>query len=244
MGTKSPLAFSTARTSMWSGTPTQRQLHERRHGRFVGRERYASGDRSQFRRDVRRRRLCAGDGDHNRDSRPGTVGATTLAELEVGVSQTGDVYELNPAAGGTGPLLELKGSAVTAGEFGAGWAPVGAVQTATGYEVAWSLLGQDQYTVWNTDSNGDYTSTATGLVTGQNFTLEDLNPTFGENLNGAPSLSQLLYTQPTSGTTLDLSRRQRPPRSILAPTTLSRVVLAAWVALSRPLAARPPRRSR
>ena len=28
-----------------------------------------------------------------------------------------------------------------------------------------------------------------GLVSGQNFTLEDLNPTFGVNLNGAPSLS-------------------------------------------------------
>ncbi len=100
------------------------------------------------------------------------------------------MYELNPAAGGTGPLLEYQGAAVTAGEFGA-VAPVGAVQTATGYEVAWSLVGQDMYVVWNTDISGDYTSPATGQVTGQNFTLEDLNPTFGENLNGAPSLSSL-----------------------------------------------------
>jgi Tryptophan-rich Synechocystis species C-terminal domain len=135
----------------------------------------------------------------------GTPGGTILAELEVGgVSHTGDVYELNPAAGGTGPLLEFQGAAVTAGEFGA-VAPVGAVQTATGYQVAWSLLGQDEYVVWNTDLNGDYVSSATGTVTGQNFTLEDLNPTFGVNLNGAPSLSQLLFTQPTTGTTLDLS---------------------------------------
>jgi hypothetical protein len=128
-----------------------------------------------------------------------------LVELEVGgVSQTGDVYELNPAAGGTGPLLEYQGAEVTAGQFGPGWAPVGAVKTDTGYQVAWSLLGQDTYVVWNTDSNGNYTSSATTQVTGQNFTLEDLNPTFGVDLNGT-SLSQVLYTQPTSGTTLDLS---------------------------------------
>jgi hypothetical protein len=141
------------------------------------------------------------------------VTATTSAELEVGnVSNIGDVYELNPAAGGTGPLLEFQGSVVTAGEFGPGWTPVGAVETfapgtttATGYQVAWSLLGQDTYVVWNTDLNGNHTSSATAQATGPNFTLEDLNPTFGVNLNGAPSLSQLLYTAPTKGNTLDIS---------------------------------------
>ena len=146
---------------------------------------------------------------------PGTVGGTTLTELEVGtppVSQTGDVYELNPAAGGTGPLLEFQGSVVTAGEFGPDWAPVGAVETfapgtttATGYQVAWGNLAQDMYVVWNTDLNGDYTSAATATVAGENFGLEDLNPTFGVNLNNAPSLSQQLFLDPTKGNTLDLS---------------------------------------
>jgi hypothetical protein len=135
---------------------------------------------------------------------------TTLAELEVGgVSQNGDAFELNPLGGTGGPLLELNGSAVAAGQLG-GWTPIGAVQTATGYEVAWSLLagGQsaDQYTVWNTDSNGDYTSSAIGVVSGQNFTLEDLNPTFGENLNGAPAgLSAILKTTTAANGTLNLS---------------------------------------
>ena len=44
-----------------------------------------------------------------------------------------------------------------AGQFG-GWAPIGAEKTATGYEVAWKMAGADQYTVWNTDNNGNYIS--------------------------------------------------------------------------------------
>jgi serralysin len=121
-----------------------------------------------------------------------TNGVTTLA-------QVGDLFELNPAGGGTGPLIELNGSAVTAGQFAAGWTPVGAVKTASGYEVAWSVLGANEYVVWNTDSNGDYTSAATGVVSGQSFALEDLNPLFGENLNGAPSLSGILVTTDPGG---------------------------------------------
>jgi hypothetical protein len=44
-----------------------------------------------------------------------------------------------------------------AGQFGA-WAPIGAEQTATGYEVAWKNGNADQYTIWNTDSGGNYLS--------------------------------------------------------------------------------------
>ena len=32
-----------------------------------------------------------------------------------------------------------------------------AVQTASGYDVAWKNAGTSQYTVWTTDSNGNYT---------------------------------------------------------------------------------------
>ena len=42
-----------------------------------------------------------------------------------------------------------------AGQFGA-WTPIGAEQTASGYDVAWKITGADQYTVWNTDSSGNY----------------------------------------------------------------------------------------
>ena len=127
-----------------------------------------------------------------------TNGTTTLA-------QVGNLYELNPAGGGTGPLLELNGSVVTAGQFSAGWTPVGAEKTASGYEVAWSVLGANEYAVWNTDSNGDYTSSATGVVSGQSFALEDLEPAFGEDLNGDGRLSAVLVTSAGPGGVVDLS---------------------------------------
>jgi len=36
--------------------------------------------------------------------------------------------------------------------------PIGAVQTASGYDVAWEIPGANEYTVWTTDSNGNYLS--------------------------------------------------------------------------------------
>ena len=105
-------------------------------------------------------------------------GTTTLAEV-------GNLFELNPAGGGTGPLLELNGSVVTAGEFPAGWVPVGAVQTAGGYEVAWSVPGKNEYAVWNTDSNGNFTSGETGVTPGDPPALWTINT------NGVTSLVQV-----------------------------------------------------
>ena len=130
----------------------------------------------------------------------------------------GDLYEL----GSEGPLLEEGGVAVTAGSLG-GWTPVGAEQTATGYEVVWSLFNngesQDTYTVWNTDSGGNYTSSALGLVSGQNFSLEDLNPVFGENVSGAPVCRPLCSPPQQARTARSTSvRRRRTPRSISATT--------------------------
>ena len=120
-----------------------------------------------------------------------TNGTTTLAEAEVGgVPHVGDVFELNPAGGGTGPLLELNGSVVTTGQFPADWTPVGAKETPTGYEVAFGApvpgqSSQNQYVVWNTDSNGDYTSAATGILSGTSPALEAMEADFGETFPGA-----------------------------------------------------------
>ena len=53
--------------------------------------------------------------------------------------------------------MSYGGSPVTVGEFAAygGWTPIAAQQTASGYEVAWSIPGADQYQVWLTDSSGN-----------------------------------------------------------------------------------------
>ena len=70
-----------------------------------------------------------------------------------------------------------------AGQFGA-WAPIGAEQTASGYEVAWKVTGADQYTVWNTDSSGNFVSTYRRAVSGTSTALESLETSFHQDLNG------------------------------------------------------------
>ena len=76
-------------------------------------------------------------------------GSTSLTEI-------GNNFYLYDSSG-SGPSLKYGGADVVAGQFGA-WTPIGAEQTASGYEVAWKITGADQYTVWNTDSSGNYIS--------------------------------------------------------------------------------------
>jgi len=81
---------------------------------------------------------------------------------------------------GSGPSLKFLGADYVQGQIGP-WTPIGAEQTASGYEVAWKNGAADQYTVWNADSNGNYTSNI-GLVSGA--ALQSLEPSFHQDLNG------------------------------------------------------------
>src|SRR5207237_567191 len=56
--------------------------------------------------------------------------------------------------------------------------------TGSGYDVAWKVPGADQYTVWSTDSSGNYISILIGGVSGSSGALESLEPTFHQDLNG------------------------------------------------------------
>jgi 20S proteasome alpha/beta subunit len=103
-------------------------------------------------------------------------GQTTLV-------QTGNNYFLNPTAGGTGPELKYGGSAFTAGTTWGAWAPIGAEAISGGYEVAFKQ-GTDTYTVWDTDANGNLTSVAVSTTSGSSVTLESLEPSFQQDLNG------------------------------------------------------------
>src|SRR5205814_2168850 len=91
--------------------------------------------------------------------------------------QVGSNYFLNSTSSGTGPELKYQGAPVVAGQFGA-WAPVGAEQTSSGYDVAWTVAGVDQYTAWATDSNGNYVSTLINVASRTNTELELLETTF------------------------------------------------------------------
>ena len=104
------------------------------------------------------------------------IGSTSLVQF-------GDNYFFNLVAGGTGPELKLGGNLVKASQLGS-WAPIGAEATASGYEVAFHVAGADQYTVWNTDSSGNFVSDSLGVVSGSNAGLEALETSFHQDLNG------------------------------------------------------------
>ena len=72
-----------------------------------------------------------------------------------------------------------------AGQFGA-WVPIGAVQTASGYDVAWKDPGYQ-----SSIRSGPSTATATIVsdtigagLSGTSYTLESLEPIFNQDLNG------------------------------------------------------------
>src|SRR5437762_469706 len=84
--------------------------------------------------------------------------------------------------GGSGPSLKLVGAAVVQGQIVA-WAQIGVEATAGGYEVAWKNGSADQYTVWNTDSSGNYLNNAIATVSGSSAALESLETSFHQDLN-------------------------------------------------------------
>lgn len=118
------------------------------------------------------------------------VGATSLV-------QAGTYYFLNPTAGGAGPSLKYGGTSVVVGQFSP-FAPIAAEQTQGGYDVAWKVSGVDQYMVWSVDTNGNYVSNLTGMVSGTSYALESLEATFHQDLNsdgtiGAPDRVITVY---------------------------------------------------
>ena len=112
------------------------------------------------------------------DGDPDRHGSTSLTE--VGNNPT--VFHLDNSSG-SGPALKYAGADVMAGEFGA-WTPIGAVQTASGYDVAWEIPGTNEYTVWSTNSSGNYISNLIGAVSGTSTALESFEPIFEQDLNG------------------------------------------------------------
>ena len=77
------------------------------------------------------------------------------------------------------------GSPVTPAEY-ATWSPIGAVATQSGYDVAWKSSVTGTYQVWTVNSSGAYTGTLlpNGGSSGSSAALEQLETTFGQDLNG------------------------------------------------------------
>ena len=102
-------------------------------------------------------------------------GATRLTEMG------GSVYLFD--TGRRGPVSEAGWGRVQGGAYG-DWAAIGAERTAGGYQVVWKVTGADQYTVWSTDSQGNYLANATGVVSGSDAFLQALESSFAQDLNG------------------------------------------------------------
>jgi hypothetical protein len=138
--------------------------------------------------------------DLNGDGTVGPTMTTIATNSTTTLTEVAKQFELNPTSGGAGPFLGLNGSPVTASQFPAHWTPVGATQTASGYEVAFGN-GANEYVAWNTGANGDYASTATGILSGTSYALEELELTFGEDLNGDGTVGPIMTTIATNSTT-------------------------------------------
>ena len=119
--------------------------------------------------------------------------------------KAGNNFYLDGISSGTGPVLKSAGVAVDATQT-TGWAPIGAEQTATGYEVAWKLPGSDQYTVWATDSSGNYTSSILGVVSGSSTALKTLETSFHQDLNGDSTIGLPSSVAPGSASSSPLSQ--------------------------------------
>ena len=131
-----------------------------------------------------------------------TDGSTTLTQF----GTTNAEYVMK-GSGGTGQALQYQDTPVTAGEFGT-WTLIGAAQLeAGGYEVAWKNTATGLYTVWDTDADGNYVSDPIASVSGSSFALEDLEPSFQQDLNGDGFLSTQLIT---TGDTVDLTGQTEP----------------------------------
>ena len=79
--------------------------------------------------------------DLNGDGQIGPATTVIEANGSTRLTEVGDHFFLYDSSG-SGPSLKYGGMDAVAGQFGA-WAPIGAEQTASGYEVAWKLAGAD-----------------------------------------------------------------------------------------------------
>ncbi|MBR0959957.1 M10 family metallopeptidase C-terminal domain-containing protein [Bradyrhizobium japonicum] len=122
----------------------------------------------------------------------GTVASSSLVSRTIealgstSVFQSGGNYYLNNISTGTGPTLKYAGSAVNTANYTT-WSVIAAEQVSGGgYDVVWKDSSNGHYSVWSTDSTGNFVTTlvAAPEVLGSDPTLKALEPTLQQDLNG------------------------------------------------------------
>ena len=134
--------------------------------------------------------------DLNDDGVTGLNIPTTVIESTgaTDLTQVGSNYYLYAHGTTTGPTVKFLGIDYVAGQFGA-WTPLGAEAAGGGYQVAWKDNATGHYTVWQTDSSGNYLSNVVPVVTGADPALQMIETSFGQDLNddgaiGSPNIAE------------------------------------------------------
>src|SRR5205085_64246 len=94
-----------------------------------------------------------------------------------------------------GPVLKSGGQSYVVGQAG-GWIAIGAEAISGGYEVAWRDTASGMYTIWYTDSNGNFVSNQSGVVAGSSATLQNFENSFHQDLNNDGVVGPSAHTAP------------------------------------------------
>ncbi|WP_246668610.1 hypothetical protein [Bradyrhizobium sp. UNPF46] len=118
----------------------------------------------------------------------------------------GGNYYLNSNTGGSGPVLKYQGSPVIAANYGT-YKVIAAEQLSDGgYNVAWKNSSTGLFSIWNTDSNGNFVKTvgAAPEMGGTEMSLKTLEWAFHQDLNGDSAIGMpSIETNGTTTTVLD-----------------------------------------
>ena len=140
----------------------------------------------------------------------GTIASSSLTIVIEAFGSTsavlsGSNYYLNNISTGTGPTLKFGGSVVNAPDYGT-WSVVAAEQVSGGgYDVVWKNSANAHYSVWSTDSTGNFQTTlaAAPEVLGSDASLKALEPTLHQDLNGDGTIGAAPPASAGSGTSGD-----------------------------------------
>ncbi|MEW6149424.1 MAG: M10 family metallopeptidase C-terminal domain-containing protein [Bradyrhizobium sp.] len=144
-----------------------------------------------------------GDGTTGVLVAPAVSGVTIEALGSTRVVLSGGNYHLDNVSTGSGPTLKFGGSVVNAANYST-WSVIGAEQVSGGgYDVVWKNSANAHYSVWSTDSNGNFLTTiaAAPEVLGSDPSLQALEPTLQQDLNGDGTIGASVV--PVSGVTIE-----------------------------------------
>ena len=143
----------------------------------------------------------------------GTIGSTTVTVTITGVTieafgltavaLSGGYYYLDDISTGSGPALKYAGAAVIAANYST-WSVIGAEQVSGGgYDVVWKNSANAHYSVWSTDSTGNFITTlgSASEMLGTDASLKGLEPTLHQDLNGDGTIG--LPVVPVNGVTIE-----------------------------------------